>query len=257
MTTAIKRPDKPEVRSAIFQLEEMLLSLPQADMITTNHFAPGVYARELFIPRNVTLTGYIHKTEHFSILLSGTLIMTDGDGGSIEINAPQISVAMIGTKRVAFAKTDVRYLTIHASDETDIDTLEDMLFTNDFQSVEHIVDQQDYDLMVQETGLTLALLEELKKIPVNKGDIENLEIRPSPRHGLGLFVNGFIPAGAIIAPAVKDGKFMEYSRYTNHSMDPNARRDIIDSYNINIIAIRDIQDEEVTGDYREPFGVMK
>ncbi len=257
MTTAIKRPDKPEVRSAIFKLEEMLLGLPQADMITTNHFAPGVYARELFIPRNVTLTGYIHKTEHLSILLSGTLIMTDGDGGAIEITGPRIEVAKPGTKRVAFAKTDVRFLTIHASDETDVETLEDILFTNDFKEVEHLVDQQDYELMTQETGLTLELLEDFKKIPVHKGDIEGLEIRSSSRHGLGLFVKGFIPAGAIIAPAVKDGKFMEYSRYTNHSMDPNAKRDVLDPENINIIAIRDIVDEEVTGDYRGPLGVLK
>ncbi len=257
MNTAIKRADSPRVREAIFALEDILLQLPQADLITTNHFAPGVYARELLIPQGVTLTGYIHKTEHMSILLSGTLIMTDGDGGAIELTGPMIQVSKPGIKRVAFAKTEARFLTIHANDETDVEKLEEMLFTNDFKEVEHLVDQQDYELMVEQTGLTLEYLDELKKIPVHEGDIECLEIRESPRHGLGLFVKGFIAKGAIIGPVVEDGKFMNYSRYTNHSMDPNARREVIDPMNINIIALRDIEDEEVTADYREPLGLLK
>ena len=135
MSTAIKRADSPKVREAIFALEDVMRTMPQVDLPVLHHFAPGLYARELFIPQGVTLTGYIHKTEHISILLSGTLIMADGEGGSIEVTGPRIEIAKPGIKRVAFAKTNVRFMTVHATDETDVEVLHTELVTNDITEV--------------------------------------------------------------------------------------------------------------------------
>ncbi len=251
MTTAVKRPDRAEVRDAIYALEDALLQMPQTDCPVQHHFAPGLYGRELFIPEHVTITGYIHKTEHLSILLSGTLLMTNGEGEPVELTGPRVEIAKPGTKRVAYAMTDSRFLTVHATDETDVKTLEATLVTNDFSEVEHLVDQQDYALLAIEKGITEDYIESLKQIPVIGGVIVGLEIRPSPRHGLGLFVKDFVAAGAIIGPALQHGRLMNYSRYTNHSMNPNAKRVIVDTENIDLVAIRDISNEEVTMNYRE------
>ena len=143
MTTAVKCADSPKVRDAIFALEDAMLQMPQVDLPVLHHFAPGLYARELFIPQGVTLTGYIHKTEHISILLSGTLIMTDGDGGAVELTGPRIEIAKPGTKRVAFATSDVRFLTVHATTETDIKTLEAELVTNDMTLIGGMIQQPE------------------------------------------------------------------------------------------------------------------
>lgn len=120
-----------------------MLQMPQVDLPVSHHFAPGLYARELFIPQGVTLTGYIHKTEHISILLEGTLIMTDGDGGAVELTGPRIEIALPGTKRVAYAMTDVRFLTVHATTETDIETLEAELVTNDIGLIGAMIAQPE------------------------------------------------------------------------------------------------------------------
>jgi len=253
MSANIKRADSPKVREAIFALEDYMKTQPQVELEVVHHFAPGVYTRELFMPAGIFATGYIHKTEHISIMLCGKMLVPDDNGGSKEICGPMVEVAQPGVKRVGYVTEDVRWLTVHPTDETDIEVLEEMLVTNDFSEVEHLVDQQDYALL----GVSQKLIESLQTIEVHKGDIDGLEIRESKRHGLGLFVKDFICSGAIIAPALLDGRLMEYSRYTNHSMSPNAQGVIIDANNINIVAIRDIESEEVTMDYRVNLGVMK
>ena len=46
MSTAVKRPDKVELREAIFNLEDYLKTLPQADLTWVHRFTPGLYARK-------------------------------------------------------------------------------------------------------------------------------------------------------------------------------------------------------------------
>lgn len=147
---AIKTPDLPEARAAVFRLEEYLLSLPQAEFELVHRFAPGVYIREMFVPAGAMMTGAIHKTEHISIFLEGAMIVTNGEGKSVEIEAPIVQLAQPGTKRAGIALTDVRWLTVHPTDLTDIDELEDMLTTNDFSEVEHLVAPEYRDRLIED-----------------------------------------------------------------------------------------------------------
>jgi hypothetical protein len=246
MTALIKRPDRPNLRAAIFRLEDYLLDQEQVEIEIVNRFAPGVYTREMIVPEGTMLTGMIHKTEHISIFLEGKMLVTDGDGQGMEITAPIVEIAKPGVKRVGIALERVRWITVHPTDETDIDTLEDMLVTNDFSEVEHLVDQQDYASI----GISDELIEACMQIEVHSKPIDGLEIAPSKRHGLGVFARDFIASGAIIAPAIIEGRLLEYSRYANHSADPNAEMVGLDG-NVSIRALRDIEDEEVTVDYRK------
>jgi len=90
----------------------------------------------------------------------------------------------------------------------------------------------------------------------------NLEIRPSPVHGMGLFATGLIKQGELIGvingnPIRVEGCYIlwdEYGsaisiegplKYINHSFEPNA--EFTDN---RVVAIRDIcADEEITHDY--------
>lgn len=248
-STATKRPDSPVLRDAIFALEDYLKTQPQVELEVVHRFTPGVYTRELFMPAGIVATGYIHKTEHISIMLCGKMLVPDGKGGTTEICGPMVEIAQPGVKRAGLVTEDVRWLTVHATDETDIGKLEAELVTNDFSEVEHLVDQRDYASL----EIHPKLIEAMGEVVFHDSGVTGVEIRESRRHGMGLFVKDLVVDGAIIAPALLGGRPMKYSRYTNHSANPNARRVIVDADNINIVAIRDIQDEEVTMDYREMF----
>ena len=243
--TVIKRPDSAEMRAAIFRAEDILKTMPQGEAIITHRFAPGVYTKEMYVPAGCMITGAIHKTEHISIFLEGKMLVPDETGKTIEINGPIVEVAKPGIKRIGIVLEPVRWITIHATDVTDLDELDEMLLTNDPHEAEILADQYDYASL----NIPDEDIEQLKTVEFFPGEQENVEIRESERHGLGLFVRGFVPSGDIIAPAFKDGKLMEYSRYTNHSANPNA---VAIDYNgvLNLVATRNIEDEEVTIDYR-------
>jgi hypothetical protein len=248
--TPVKAADSAAHRDAIFRLEDFITSIhgngiEESGIKHIHHFAPGVYAKEMIVPADVYITGMVHKTEHISIFLEGRMIVADGAGGSVEIAAPIVEIGKPGIKRAGHTVEQVRWITVHPTDETDIDTLESLLLTNDPQEAQAIVDQQDYLL----TPIVGELRKELEALEVHDDEIEGLEIRPSMRHGLGVFATKKILAGDIIAPALIDGKLMCWSRYTNHSSNPNAEPQWMDG-SAYIVAIRDIYNEEVVMDYR-------
>ena len=108
----------------VTEMENILRELPPAEMPVTHHFSKGVYARELFIPAGTILTGEIHKYQSLNILLSGQIAVLTNDGikkpesGFVEVSSP-------GMKRIAFAITDTRWLTVHGTDETDVEKIKD------------------------------------------------------------------------------------------------------------------------------------
>ena len=83
---------------------------------------------------------------------------------------------------------------------------------------------------------------------VIKNDI--FVVSESEINGLGLFPIIVIKAGDIIAPALLDGAKTTAGRYTNHSGTPNAEMIVMDDKNINLVALRDIEDEEITINYK-------
>lgn len=127
----VKKPNSPEMQAAIFRLEEKIKEMPQAELEYIHRFTPGLYTREMIVPEGVILTGAIHKTEHVSIFLEGKMLVPDEELGNVVIEAPMVEIAQPGVKRVGVALERVRWLTVHPTEETDVETLEDMLWTND------------------------------------------------------------------------------------------------------------------------------
>lgn len=110
-------------RAQVNALEEMLKAFAPVDLPVTNHFSEGVYARELFIPKGTTLTGKIHKFSNLNIMVSGELsVLTEN--GVQRVKAPFVVTSPAGTKRVAYAHEDTRWITIHGTNETDVEKIE-------------------------------------------------------------------------------------------------------------------------------------
>lgn len=121
MSTEIIKTVDP-LREKILAIEAEMAKLPQVDCPVRHHFAPGIYAREMTIPKGVTLTGAVHKTEHLNIVSKGRIAVSTDDGIR-EVSAPFTFVSKPGTKRIGHAIEETVWTTIHATDETDIDKL--------------------------------------------------------------------------------------------------------------------------------------
>ena len=114
-------------QEAIDALEEKLLRLPQVDMPLTHSFAPGVYMREIVMPAASFVIGHRHKTEHFNIVLTGRAKVLVGDGEVMTIQAPCTMKSHAGIRKVLLIEEEMRWITVHVTDETDIAKLEEAL----------------------------------------------------------------------------------------------------------------------------------
>lgn len=120
-----------DMRAKVFALEAAMLREHESIDLPVKHwFAPGVYARELFIPKGTVLTGKIHKHPQLNIMSGGEMsVLTDE--GIVRVKAPFTILSPAGTKRVAYAHEDTVWTTIHGTNETDLDELEAQLIAQD------------------------------------------------------------------------------------------------------------------------------
>ena len=128
--TAIQEtiPTFPPTRAKIAEVEARLLDLPQVAMPLTHTFAPGIYFREIFMPKGTFVIGHEHKTSHFNVVLSGRASVLC-DGSVREIAAPFVFVSPAGARKMLYIHEDMRWATIHPTDETDLEKLEEALIT--------------------------------------------------------------------------------------------------------------------------------
>lgn len=130
-------------RSDIMALQEELLQRPQVDMPLRHYFAPGVYCRELTVPRGVCAIGKIHKTEHLSILSQGWIYVIT-ESSEAFYAAPATILAQPGVKRAVFvpldSPADAVWTTIHPSNETDLEKLEAELIAPSYEDFQRYIE---------------------------------------------------------------------------------------------------------------------
>jgi hypothetical protein len=114
------------MQEKVIALEEVLLEVPQVDCPVRHHFAPGIYAREITIPKGTVLTGAVHKTQNLAVLSSGKLQLVTDDDTTI-ITAPHILTVMPGMKNAAYALEDSVWTNFFPTEETNTDILVELL----------------------------------------------------------------------------------------------------------------------------------
>ncbi len=105
-------------------LETQMLEQPQVDTPVTHKFGPGIYMREIFIPKGTLIIGRYHKFEHMNIFLKGKMTFLKDDGEKIELTAPLTMISNPGQK-LALTHEDCVWINVYATDETDIDKIEE------------------------------------------------------------------------------------------------------------------------------------
>lgn len=123
-------------RGKILALEAHMRELPQVEVETIHHFAPGLYCREIRIPAGTLLTGKIHRTEHLSMISKGRVTFISANADRLTVEAPYMLRSMPGAKRAIYAHTDAVWTCLHPTDETDLEKLEALLIAPDFAALE-------------------------------------------------------------------------------------------------------------------------
>ena len=129
--------DSPEAtQDKVDRLADLMRQLPQADIPVTHRFLDGIYVREVFMPKGAIVIGKIHKQEHIAIISKGRATVLTEDGLK-EISAPYTFKSPPGVRRALVIHEDMVWTTIHRSDETDIERLEDQLIAKNFAELTH------------------------------------------------------------------------------------------------------------------------
>ena len=252
-------PDK------IVKLQDELLQMKQANIITEHIFMPNVYERKIIVPPWCVLTGAAHKTDYKVRLEKGTIAVNIGTEVKI-LTAPCEFDAKAGAQRVGRVFEDeVIWVDIYANpdDCKDIAVLEDRLYVVPVYGLgnSRTVEQQaqiDYLLFLKQIGMTR---EEVHAIVENASDLIDMpeghfvELRDSKIHGKGLFATKPFKIGEIICPGRLNVKRTPGGRFINHSFNANIKP-IKNGDDIYAIAIKNINvNDELLVDYRASMKV--
>lgn len=104
--------------------EAHMLTLPQVECPIEHIFGPGIYIRQIFMPKDSIVLGHSHKLESVNMVLKGRLSLLEG-GVRREVAAPYIFTSGLGRK-VAYVLEDCVFQNIYATEETDLEKLEEM-----------------------------------------------------------------------------------------------------------------------------------
>jgi quercetin dioxygenase-like cupin family protein len=116
----------------ILRIEQEILKMPQVELPIEHYQIDGVYVRSMFIPAGTILTGKIHNFESIAILAKGRIRITNGTESYI-ISEGHIMVDKPGVKRLGYAETDVIFITVHRTDNTEIEAIEKELVSATFE----------------------------------------------------------------------------------------------------------------------------
>ena len=108
----------------ILALQEEVAKLPQIEFKPSHYFAPGMYVRELVIEKDSLVIGKIHRHEHVVMLMKGDATVYTQDKCE-RIKGPKIWISPAGVKRVVYAHKECTFATVHATNETDLDKIEE------------------------------------------------------------------------------------------------------------------------------------
>ena len=117
-------------REQINALQAEMVNMPQAELKTDHYFSGGMYCRRVFRSAGTLIVGKIHKEDHLFMCASGQ-IMAWTENGMKTLNAGDVIESKAGTKRVTLALTDAIGITIHKTDEKDLEIIEKQLIEPD------------------------------------------------------------------------------------------------------------------------------
>lgn len=148
----------PPTREAIQNLEDALRKHEQLDLPLKHTFAPGSYAREIFLPAGCLVVGKIHKHAHLNIVTRG-LVTVVTEFGLKEIDAREAPVTFTsdaGSKRALYCHLDTIWITVHLVTSTDLAEIEREIIATDYVELDAFMASECLKLIDGTVGSVIA-----------------------------------------------------------------------------------------------------
>lgn len=140
---SIKRDDNE--REKISRLQDSMIDVSEGDELDkfplNHYFAPGAYAREMFLPKDHVIVGKIHKHAHLNIISYGHVVVATEEGNK-ELKGPLTFTSPAGVKRAVTILEDTLWTTIHLTEETDLDKIEEDVIAPSFTAFDKYEEQK-------------------------------------------------------------------------------------------------------------------
>lgn len=149
-TEVIEKDDR--IRDNIVSLEQQIKSfnaehgLAEPDCPLIHAFAPGVYGRQIFIPKDTLVVGKIHKHAHLNFLMQGKVLVATEEGPKT-YEGPLMMVSKAGTKRVVYTHTDTIWATVHLTQQTDLEKIEEEIIAKTYGEFDALHDPEVQSLL--------------------------------------------------------------------------------------------------------------
>ena len=113
-------PDFILKNAFLFDIEQSLKAMPQADLPVEHEFADGIYLRKMSAPANSLIIGKRHRYRTMNILLEGEVTYYGGESiPCMRVKAPATFTSDALTRKLLFFHQDSVFATVHPTDETD------------------------------------------------------------------------------------------------------------------------------------------
>lgn len=126
--------NKVPTREEIMTLQAEMVKMPQAELKTEHYFSDGMYCRKVWRPAGTIIVGKVHKKDHFFLCASGEIIAWT-ENGMRTLKAGDVIESKPGTKRVTMAVVDSIGITVHRTDSTILDDIEEELIEDEPQAM--------------------------------------------------------------------------------------------------------------------------
>ena len=107
-----------------------------------HYHAPGLYGREMWMPKDCLITGKIHKTEHICILSKGKVTVSDG-GNVNTYEAPATIISRVGAKRAIYAHEESVWTNFHATELDDPEEIEQEIIAKTFEELDGFLEHEE------------------------------------------------------------------------------------------------------------------
>jgi hypothetical protein len=132
---------RKEFREKITELEQAIINVEgttgevmhKANPVK-HTFAGGCYVREIYNPANELIITKIHKKEHPFFLMKGEMSILTEEGIQ-NIKAPYQGVTKPGTKRAIYTHEECIFITVHATENTTVEDVEDEVICTKYEDL--------------------------------------------------------------------------------------------------------------------------
>jgi len=134
---------RKDIRDNMLKVESAISQLPGVkfgdDAGPLKHtFADGLYIRQYTGIKDTIAISKLHKTNHPYFVMTGDAsVMTEH--GTVRIKAPYWGITKAGTKRILYFHEETIFITVHATEETDLEKIEELVIAKSYDELPEYV----------------------------------------------------------------------------------------------------------------------